>query len=254
MPYPVRPLVSVVAVPGNANLVPIESDHLVGGVKYEPHPGLLVSAEVYRKWYRGDPVSLEYPQLTLANHGSEFNTSDLLLLPMTSEGQGRVRGLEFFLKKRLAAGLYGQIAYSWSRTEQAALDAIFRRGSFDTPHVMSAIGGYRLGERWEVSGRFTYASGRPYTAPLLPESVDQNRLIYDVARFNAERLPAFHRLDVRIDRKLTLFGRNTSLFADMQNLYNRRAVIEYSWNQKTRELYAEKQLEFLPIVGINIEF
>jgi outer membrane receptor protein involved in Fe transport len=247
-------LVSVVAVPGNANLAPIESDHLVGGVKYEPHPGLLVSAEVYRKWYRAYPVSLEYPQLTLANHGSEFNTSDLLLLPMTSDGEGRVRGLEFFLKKRLAAGLYGQIAYSWSRTEQAALDGIFRRGSFDTPHVMNVIAGYRLGERWEVSSRFTYASGRPYTPPLLPESVDQNRLIYDVARFNTERLPAFHRLDVRIDRKFTLFGRNTSLFADMQNLYNRRAVIEYSWNQKARELYAEKQLEFLPIVGINIEF
>lgn len=247
-------LVSVVAVPGNANLAPIESDHLVGGVKYEPNPGLLVSAEIYRKWYRAYPVSLEYPQLTLANHGSEFNTSDLLLLPMTSDGKGRVHGLEFFLKKRLAAGLYGQIAYSWSRTEQAALDGVFRRGAFDTPHVMTAIAGYRLGERWEVSGRFTYATGRPYTPPLLPESVDQNRLIYDVARFNAARLPAFHRLDVRVDRKFTLFGRNTSLFADMQNLYNRRAVIEYSWNQKTRELYAEKQLEFLPIVGINIEF
>jgi hypothetical protein len=80
------------------------------------------------------------------------------------------------------------------------------------------------------------------------------QLIYDVARFNTERLPAFHRLDVRIDRKFRLFGRNTSLSADMQNLYDRRAVIEYSWNQKTRELYAEKQLEFLPIVGINIEF
>jgi hypothetical protein len=247
-------LVTVVALPQNANLAPIESDHLVGGVRYEPRPGLLVSAEVYRKWYRSYPVSLEYPQLTLANHGSEFNTSDLLLLPMSSDGKGRVRGLEFFLKKRLAGGLYGQIAYSWSRTEQAALDGVFRRGSFDTPHVFTAVGGYRLGERWELSGRFTYATGRPYTPPLLPESVDQNRLVYDVDGFNAERLPAFHRLDVRVDRKFRLFGRNTSLFADLQNLYNHRSVIEYSWNQKTRELYAEKQLGFLPVVGINVEF
>jgi outer membrane receptor protein involved in Fe transport len=247
-------LVTVVAEPENANLLPIEADHVVGGVKYEPAPGLLVSAEVYRKWYRSYPVSLEYPQLTLANHGSEFNTSDLLLMPMTSDGKGRVHGVELFLKKRLAAGLYGQIAYSWSRTEQAALDGVFNRGSFDTPHVMTMIGGYRLGERWEISRSFTYATGRPYSPPLLPESADQNRIFYELARFNTERLPAFHRLDVRIDRKFRLFGRNTSLFADMQNLYNRRAVIEYSWNQKARTLYAEKQLEFLPIVGINIEF
>jgi hypothetical protein len=247
-------LVTVVAVPQNANLVPIEADHLVAGMKYEPQRGLLISAEVYRKWYRSYPVSLQYPQLTLANHGTEFNTSDLLLLPMSSAGEGRARGLEFFLKKRLDGGLYGQIAYSWSRTEQAAGDGVFRRGSFDTPHVLTAVGGYQIGERWAVSGRFTLASGRPYTPPLLPESVEQNRLIFDVARFNAERLPAYHRLDLRVDRRFRFFGRTASLFGEMQNLYNHRSVIEYSWNQKTRELYAERQLGLLPVIGINIEF
>jgi hypothetical protein len=247
-------LVSVVALPQNANLAPIESDHVVGSVKYEPQPGLLMSAEIYRKWYRSYPVSLQYPQLTLANHGSEFNTSDLLLLPMSSAGKGRSRGLEFFLKKRFDRGLYGQVAYSWSQSEQAALEGVFRRGSFDTPHVFTVVGGYQLGERWELSGRLTIADGRPYTPPLLPESVDQNRLVYDVARFNAERLPAFHRLDVRIDRKFRLLGRNTSLFAEMQNLYNHRSVVEYSWNQKTKQLHAEKQLGLLPVVGINVEF
>jgi hypothetical protein len=247
-------LVTVVAVPQNANLAPIASDHVVAGIKYEPRPGLLMSAEVYRKWYRSYPVSLQYPQLTLANHGSEFNTSDLLLLPMSSAGTGHVRGLEFFMKKRLTGGLYGQIAYSLSRTEQAALDGVLRRGSFDTPHVLTAVGGYRIGERWELSGRFTLASGRPYTPPLMPDSFDQNRYIYDVERFNAERLPAFHRLDLRVDRKFGLLGRNTSLFAEVQNLYNNQSTINYEWNEKTRELHAEKQLGLFPIVGINIEF
>jgi hypothetical protein len=247
-------LVTVVAVPQNANLAPIESDHLVAGVRYEPGPSLLVSAEVYRKWYRSYPVSLQYPQMTLANHGSEFNSSDLLLLPMSSSGKGHVRGLEFFMKKRLTEGLYGQIAYSLSRTQQAALDGVLRRGSFDTPHVLTTVGGYRIGERWELSGRFTLASGRPYTPPLMPDSFDQNRYIYDVQRFNAERLPAFHRLDVRVDRKFGLLGRNTSLFAEVQNLYNNQSTINYEWNEKTRELHAETQLGFLPVVGINIEF
>jgi hypothetical protein len=178
----------------------------------------------------------------------------LLLLPMASAGEGRARGLELFLKKRLDGGLYGQIAYSLSRTEQAALDGVFRRGSFDTPHVFTAVGGYQLGGRWEFSGRFTLASGRPYTPPLLPESADQNRLIYDVDRFNSERLPVFHRLDLRLDRKFRFFGRNAALFAELQNLYNHRSVVEYSWNQKTRQLYAEKQLGLLPVVGINVEF
>ena len=42
----------------------------------------------------------------------------------------------------------------------------------------------------------------------------------------------------------------TRSFADMQNVYNHRSVINYEWNQKTREL-TEEQLAFLPVVGIN---
>jgi hypothetical protein len=128
-----------------------------------------------------------------------------------------------FIKKRLNGGLYGQIAYSLSRTEQAARDGVFRRGSFDTPHVLTAVGGYHVGDRWELSSRFTLASGRPYTPPLFTESVEQNRLIYDVTRLNAERLPAFHRLDLRVDRKLRLFGRNASLFAASSDRWTPRS-------------------------------
>ncbi len=205
-------------MPGNANLAPIESDHLVGGVKYEPSPGLLVSAEVYRKWYRAYPVSLEHPQLTLANHGSEFNTSDLLLLPMTSDGKGRVRGLEFFLKKRLAAGLYGQIAYSWSRTGTGGA----RR------HLPPRLVRYAARDDRDRRVIGSANDGKCRADSPAPAAVRTRRrscrnrwirncLVYDVARFNEARLPAFHRLDVRIDRKFKLFGRNTSLFADMQN-------------------------------------
>ena len=74
-----------------------------------------------RKWYRSYPVSLQYPQLTLANYGSEFNTSDSLL-PVEPLTRGRAQGLELFLENRLHDCLCEQIADSLSRTGQAALD------------------------------------------------------------------------------------------------------------------------------------
>lgn len=47
---------------------------------------------------------------------------------------------------------------------------------------------------------------------------------YDYSRFNTQRLPAFHQLDVRVDK--SFFFRKWSLifYADIQNIYNYKAL------------------------------
>ena len=59
---------------------------------------------------------------------------------------------------------------------------------------------------------------------------------------------------IRVDRKFRMLGRNTSPFADIQNIYNHQSVIEYSGDQKARALFAENQLGIHPGGRINIEF
>jgi hypothetical protein len=242
-------LLAIVALPESGALEPIRADHLVAGLRYEPRPDLWMSAEVYGKWYDAYPVSRQYPTLTFANHGADFEGSEILLLPLTSGGGGQALGVELFLKKRFARGVYGQVAYTLSKTEHTEVDGALRRSSFDTPHVVSAVGGYRLGDRWDLSGRVTVASGRPSTPALLPDSFDQNRLVYDVARFNMARLPVFHRIDVRLDRHFRLLGRSAALFVEVLIATNAPATIEASWNERTRARHEVKQLKVLPIVG-----
>jgi hypothetical protein len=127
-----------------------------------------LSAEAYRKNYREYAVSLEYPTVSLANFGDRFDIYGILF-PMTGAGKGRTQGFELFLQKRLTGALYGQISYTYSQAKHAALDGVMRPGAFDSPHIFSVIGGYRLGPRWQLSTRFTYASGRPYTPPVVLE-------------------------------------------------------------------------------------
>jgi TonB dependent receptor len=69
-------------------------------------------------------------------------------------------------------------------------------------------------------------------ARSVPERV--RRLSDDLTRVNAERLPSYHRLDVRADRKLTWGGTNLVLFFEVQNLYNRENISGYRWNDRTR--------------------
>ena len=244
-------LTAVTSRVDNAALAPMASDHAVAGAAFEPHRGLRVTVEAYRKRYHAYPVSVDYPAMTLANAGAGFEIEHLLLR-LASHGRGRIHGLEFLLKQQWTSRFYGQAAYTLSRTEHAALDGVLRRGAFDTPHVLSLLGGHRFGP-WTASGRFTFASGAPYTPPLLPASADQNRWIHDLDRVNAERLDAFHRLDVRIDRAFRWRRGLITAFVDVQNLYDRRGVIGYEWNEKTRAPHRVTQLGVLPVLGVNVE-
>jgi hypothetical protein len=246
-------LVFLNADPINRDLDTMRSDHVVVGVSYVPRPDVKISVEAYRKTYARYPVSLEYPTLSLANTGDVFGVGGLLF-PMVSQGDGRSRGLELFLHKRLTRGLYGQVSYTLSRTEHAALDDVLRRGTFDAPHTASIIGGYRAGPSWEFSTRFTFISGRPYTPPLVTESQAQNRWISDLGRVNAERTPSYHRLDLRVDRRFSLGPTYTTFFFEAQNVYNRENVFRYAWNPKTRMVDADLQFAFLPVFGVNVEF
>jgi outer membrane cobalamin receptor len=247
------PSVYVRSVPGNESLTPILGTHFVLGTAWYPAPDLKVSVEGYAKTYEDYPVSTQYPFLSLANSGDQYSVSGMLI-PMVSSGTGWSRGVEFYLQKRLTGHLYGQVSYSYSRTRHAALDGVERPGSFDIPHVLSLVGGYRLNDTWEFSAKFTYSSGRPTTPLDLEASQAQNRTIYDAARINAERIPDYHRLDVRGDYRAHFDGWNLVAYLELQNVYNRENVFMYTWNEKTGEPYVVNQIAFFPVGGVKIEF
>jgi hypothetical protein len=247
-------LAAILARPENRGLRPMRADDLVVGARWEPGPSALLSVSAFTKRYRDYPVGLQYPTLTLANHGADFDSSETLLLPLVSTGRGRARGIEVLAKRRLTDRAYGQAAYTWSSVEHAGTDGVIRRGAFDTTHVLTALAGRQFGSHWQASGRFTFSTGRPWTSPLMPESYDQNRWIYDTSAFNAGRLPAFHRLDLRVDRQFQYRRAQMLVFADIQNVLGHDAVIEYLWNQRERRVDTARQLGVLPVIGLNVKF
>jgi hypothetical protein len=251
--YQMPPLFLLYAVPSNAGLVPMRATHYVAGLSYLPSPDVKVSIEGYAKDYDDYPVSTEYPAFSLASTGDEYAVADRLI-PMISTGSGKSRGMEFFVQKKLTQDLYGQISYSLSETRHKALDGVERDGGFDIPDVFSVVGGYRINEAWEISAKFTYAAGRPYTPPLEAESRAQNRYILDLTRVNAERSPAYHRLDIRADFRSYFSGWNLVAYVEVENVYNRKNIYQYVWNPKKRALDQLKQIGFFPFGGFKVEF
>jgi outer membrane receptor protein involved in Fe transport len=246
-------LVLIRSQPGNTDLQPIRADHYVAGVAWYPSPGTKLSVQAYTKDYFGYPVAIDYPAMSLANVGDLFDISGYLL-PLTSQGRGRSRGIEVDLQKKLTGSLYGQISYARSQTENRALDGVWRPSTFDLPHVLSVVAGYRIGKSLELSSKFSYTSGRPFTPFLEEASREQNREVLDMTRFYAERGPTYHRLDLRADKRSTHGWGNLVYYLEVQNVYDHENGRYYFWNRKEGHGEWAPQVSRLFIGGINIEF
>jgi hypothetical protein len=243
----------VAAFPQNASLVPWRADHYVTGVAWAPGAGMRATAEAYRKTYTRYPVASDLPSVSLANIGDTFDVREILF-PLTSGGNGYSTGVEFVVEKRLASKLYGQGNLSLSRTRHAGLDGVLRPGSFDYPFVFNLVGGYRLSPPWEVSARLSVLSGRPSTPYDQAASTAQRRGVYDLLRVNADRAPDYARLDIRVDRALTVRGQPLNIFFGVQNVTNRRNFAGYSWNRRTNSQQFGEQQGLFPILGLDYRF
>lgn len=239
--------------PVNRGTVPFRADHLITGFSYEISPTLRFTVEGYAKQYKDYPTALEYPSLSLANVGDTFDVSSLLF-PITSAGRGRVRGIEFFVEKKFRDRWFGQANLSFSRTRHAALDGIFRPGSFDYPVIANFVGGYRLNSKWELSTRTSFLSGRPFTPFDLEESTRQRRPIFDLSRVNAERADDYFRLDVRVDRTFTVRDKPFIVFLGVQNLTNRKNFAQLQWDRVANQQKIGEQLGLFPLIGLDWRF
>ncbi len=247
------PIVYTVNVPANAALSPMQADHGVLAARWTPRDNLLFSVEAFDRQYRDYPVARDYAQLSLANTGDQIGVQELLF-PMASDGTGRSRGLEFFAQQKFTGSTYGQVSYTRSQVEHRARDGQWRPGGYDAPNLFTAILGAKRGTKWEFSTRGSYSSGRPLTPLNAIAASEQNRLVYDLQRFNGDRTPAYARLDVRIDRRFLVRGSWLSTYLDLQNITNRDNRSVQQWNSKTRAVEWREQIAFFPVVGINWKF
>jgi hypothetical protein len=242
------------AFPGNRSLRPFRADHLVLGTDVT-RGSMRMTAEIYQKRYAEYPVSSDVPSLSLANIGDTFAVREILF-PLVSAGTGLARGIELNVERRASttSPFYGQLNVAVSRARHAGADGVRRPGSFDYPVVVNALGGYRLSTKWDLSLRAAYLSGRPITPYDAVLSSAQRRGIYELALINANRMPDYFRVDVRVDRTFRINDRPVTVFVGVQNLANRKNVAGYSWDRRANTQSTQEQLGFFPILGLDWQF
>jgi hypothetical protein len=236
-------------------LAPLRVDQGVVGLQKLIGDDVKLQLEAYYKSYAAYPARLWRPQAVVAPGNFETVDADIPfgLEPLAADGKGRAYGVEFFAQKQPGdVPVYGLASLSAGRSEFAGRDGEYRRGSYDVPVIANLTMGWRPDRRWDLGMRFRAASGRPKT-PFRTVEPYVGRLDFD--RYNeGGRMPAFHALDLRIDRRWTFSRLQVITYLDIQDVYNRNNAIGYYWDKRELKPTYEDAIGLLPSLGINVEF
>ncbi len=174
----------------------------------------------------------------------------------TNQGIGRIYGGELLLRKALTGRLFGWLSYTLMKSEvQEAPGEAWIPFDFDQRHILTAIAVYKLPRNWQLGGRFRLVSGNPTTGRTdgVFDAESGGYLPLDGPR-NGDRLPTFHQLDLRLDKRWILRRAIASVYLDVQNVYNRQngEAWNYSFDYRSRALTTG--LPIIPSLGTRVEF
>jgi outer membrane receptor protein involved in Fe transport len=229
---------------GNPDLGPERSVHVSAGVERRL-PWANATVEATGFWKRLD-------RLVVLNPATEFDPAAPVYL---NEGTGRIHGAELLLRAR-GERWFGWLAYTFQRSlREDGFGRAERPFDFDQPHILTALASWAFRPGWTAGARFRLVSGNPDT-PVTGSVLDAQTGVFVpvYGRVNSERLPAFHQLDLRIDRTWTYDTWKLTAWLDVQNAYNRGNPEGWTYRYDYRERTPLTGLPILPIVGVQGEW
>ena len=194
-----------------------QSDHYVIGFQHYLNPAASISLEGFYKRYSDYPVSV-LDEVSLANKGADFEV--LGNEDVETVGKGRSYGLEFQYQQKLLNNFYSIFSYTYFFSEFTGFDStVYIPSVWDSRHLVSFVGGYKLKNNWEISSRYRFAGKTPYVPTNLEATlVSYPEIILDYTRLGEEKLETFSQLDIRVDKKWNYNQFSLNVFFEIQNV------------------------------------
>jgi hypothetical protein len=235
--------------------------HLIVGLEYDITDNLLLNLETYIK---------DFNQLTNLNRDKLYED-----VPANADKPERLRK-DFIIETGVAKGVDMSLKYDhkgiylwavYSLTYVDRFDGIISYfPHFDRRHSVNLVATYQFGKNnsWEISSRFNYGSGFPFTQSqgYYERLPFDDGIFTDYTRINGQlgilyadlnqgRLSDYHRLDFSI-RHIAKFGKHSKLetTASVTNAYDRNNV--FYQDRITGERI--DQLPVMPSLGISLSF
>ncbi len=177
-----------------------------------------------------------------------------------NQGVGYAQGTEIFLRHQRDERFFGWVSYAYALSKRRDREGEpYRLYSFDQTHVATLAASYNLTPTWEFGAKWQYRTGNPYT-PCTGATVGfdprNGEPIYlpIYAETYSERLPAYHRLDLRVSKTFQFSAWNLGIFLELLNTYNRQNLLDFNYSEDCATRNDINQLPILPYLGVTAEF
>ena len=252
---------------------------IAGMEYYLPAPiGMQWTCEGFYKRYDGLPV--DSALLHSASSGIDrftlYNGAD-------GVGQGKSYGAEIYAQKKLTNHVSWTAAYSLSRAQdkdpRPGHAGQWYNADYDFGQSLTLTAGWKqeflkapwyaslherlwfkllspimpVSDRMELSARFRYLGGRPYTQRAY-DSTYARWYAPDNTGLNTLRYPSYSTLDLRWERRFGFGFLQMIYYIDLQNIYNRKNVWQYMFVDGRSARSTIYQLPFFPAGGVIIGF
>lgn len=218
--------------------------------EFRPSPAWTLQVGVYDRQERG---TLRFDQPWPRLVGTAVRVP-----PATSTWQNALdisaRGVEALVRRTAPDGPTGWVAYAFGSTR--ATDRATRErywADLDQRHLLNVFLAQRLGTRTQVSAKFRYGSNTPIPGYF----AGRTGALVLAAQRNEVLLPAYARLDLRMNRTFHFTRRRLTLFAEVINVLGRENIgladgaIRGGGNVNG---FTEPMLPRLPSAGFRLEF
>lgn len=229
-------------LPTDSTVRPGRSDQYILSVETSPVEGYDLNFDFY------------YKKLHDINEMNQFATNTKNVADVFFSGEGEAYGAEVFLQKKMG-DFTGWLGYGLGWVH-ARFDSVNQgrefRPKYDRRHDLKLVGQYKINDRWEVGGSFTFQSGQSYTGVTsrFMTSLPNGGLNTDVtvpADRYGRRLPASHQLNLSANYSTTFFGLPARLLIDIYNVYSRRDIW-FRYYDATGAVTTVTDVRLLPII------
>lgn len=184
--------------------------------------------------------------------------SDTVTQRYNNLGEGTSWGFDTAITREFGNGWSASATYSYNEVRlKDAPNLPEYDADYHRPHSASIGGVWEINQRWKLSGRWKWASGRPYGDYIIHDNVlgDGQPLRYsrETITNNTERFASYSSFNVRIDYQRMLASTQVIAFIDIISLLGEENPSSIDFNERSGEVLAEDG-SLLPIVGLRFEW